>query len=120
MPISRPEKGKKRYKRTKNPTVSISASIPPDIFRNIKESNVSINKAVNDALEHYFRDHYRSKLETALFTLYEVLFDIEKLKDLGKIGSIECTPDHLLQIESYKEAIKILENSPLFFPDDLE
>jgi len=108
------EKGKKVYTKNQGAVHRIAAIIPSDLANLIFKTNSSMNKAVNDALEAYFRDHYRSKLETALFTLYEVMFDLEKLKDMGKIGSIQCSDEHLLQIESYKEAIRILENSPLY------
>ena len=79
---------------------------------------MSNNKAINEALQSYYRDYFKNRLEQALFALYEVMFDLERLKEKGQMGSVKCGPEHLLQIESYKEAIRILENSPLFLPPE--
>lgn len=116
---SKPGAKKKNYLSNKDYDISrVAAVIPTDYVNIIKASNVSINSAINSALHMYFKDHYRNKLETALFALYEVMFDLEKLQEKGQIGFTKFSEAHSLQLDSYKEAIRILENSPLFLPPD--
>lgn len=120
MQRRKPRKGVQVQRRTPENAQIVNCKVPMELYEVMKQQPTSMNNVVNLALEAYFKDYYKNRLETALFTLYEVLFDIEKLKDLGQIGSIKCTASHLLQIESYQEAIRILENSPLYHPEESE
>lgn len=114
----KPIKDQKIYAKKDENMVRLIANVPYEIFLAIKGSNMSNNKAVNEALATFFRDHYKSRLEQALFTLYEVMFDLEKLKEKGQVGFTKFSEAHALQLESYQEAIRILENSPLFLPPE--
>lgn len=119
IPKTKPEKGKKVYpKRTSESVAKIGAHVPRYLLNAIHESNTTVSKAVCDALDMYFRDHYKNKLEQAIFVLYEVMFDLEKLQEKGQIGFTKFSEAHSLQLDSYKEAIRILENSPLFLPPE--
>jgi hypothetical protein len=79
----------------------------------IKKSPYSASKLVDIALTNYFKDQFKMRLENSLNQLYEDALMLEMLKDKGKMGLTKFTDKHLLQIESYREAIRILENSPL-------
>ena len=79
----------------------------------IRESPYSASKLVDIALTNFFKDHFILRLENSLNQLYEDVLMLEKLKDVGKMGLTKFSDEHLMQIESYREAIKILENSPL-------
>ena len=117
MQRRKPRKGIQVQRRTPENSQIVQCKVPMEMYEVMKKQPTSLNNVINTALEAYFKDYYKNRLETALFTLYEVLFDIEKLADMGQIGSIKCNDDHLLQIESYREAIRILENSPLYHPE---
>ena len=97
---------------------------PPDVYRVgltirqsywelIKESPYSASKLVDIALTQYFKDQFVMRLDNVLNQMYEDVLMLEMLKDKGKMGLTKFTDKHLLQIESYREAIRILENSPL-------
>lgn len=117
MQRRKPRQGVKVQRKLPQDSQVVPCKIPLDMYKLMKQQPTSLNNVINTALEAYFKDYYKNRLETALFALYEVLFDIEKLADMGQIGSIKCSDDHLLQIESYREAIRILENSPLYHPE---
>lgn len=46
--------------------------------------------------------------------MYIDLMMLEKLQEKKKMGLVTYSAIHGLQIEAYKDAIRILENSPLF------
>lgn len=79
----------------------------------IRESPYSASKLVDMALTNYFKDHFIMRLENSLNQLYEDVLMLEKLQSQGKMGTVKFSDAHLLQLESYRDAIKILENSPL-------
>ncbi len=79
----------------------------------IKNSPYSASKLLDIALTHYFKDQFKMRLENVLNQMYEDALMLEMLKDKGKMGLTKFSDKHLLQIESYREAIRILENSPL-------
>ena len=80
----------------------------------IKDSPYSASKLLDIALTAYFRDEFKLRLNNTLNIIYEDLLMLEKLKDLGRMGMTEFSINHQLQIESYLEVVRILENSPLF------
>lgn len=85
-----------------------------EYWKLIQDSPYSASKLLDIALTAYFRDEFKLRLNNTLNMIYEDLFMLEKLKDLGKMGMTEFSINHQLQIESYIEVARILENSPLF------
>lgn len=84
-----------------------------ELWALIKNSPYSASKLLDIALNAYFKDQFKIRLENSLHALYEDVLMLEKLKDVGKMGLTKFSDEHLMQIESYRDAIKILENSPL-------
>ncbi len=85
-----------------------------EYWKLIQDSPYSASKLLDIALTAYFKDEFKLRLNNTIHMIYEDLFMLEKLKDLGKMGMTEFTIEHQLQIESYVEVARILENSPLF------
>ena len=92
---------------------STALNVREQYWELIKNSPYSASKLVDIALTQYFKDTFKMRLENSLNQMYEDALMLEMLKDKGKMGLTKFTDKHLLQIESYREAIKILENSPL-------
>ena len=93
-------------------------NIRNEYFGEINTWPQSVSKTVDDALTLLLVDRFRNRLQITIDALYDDLFGLEKLKERGKIGNTVFTEDHQFQIESYNEAIKILENSPLYWKSD--
>jgi hypothetical protein len=91
----------------------VGLTIRQSYWQLIKESPYSAAKLLDVALTHYFKDHFALRLENVLNQMYQDVLMLEMLKDKGKMGLTKFTDKHLLQIENYREAIRILENSPL-------
>ena len=90
-------------------------NIRNEYWAEINTWSQSASKTVDDALTLLLVDRFKNRLQITIDALYDDLFGLEKLKERGKIGNTVFTEDHQFQIESYNEAIKILENSPLYW-----
>jgi hypothetical protein len=89
-------------------------TIRDEYLKFIRESPYSTSKLVDIALASYFQDRFKIALSNILNQMYIDLMMLEKLQEKKKMGLVEYSAIHGLQIEAYKDAIRILENSPLF------
>ena len=105
-----PLNGKLEYKEGGHLT---KLTIRTSFWEQIKLSPFSASKLLDMALTYYFKDHFIMRLENSLNQLYEDVLMLEKLQSQGKMGTVKFSDAHLMQLESYQDAIKILENSPL-------
>ena len=93
-------------------------TIDDKYWKLIEQSPFSASLTVDKALEVYFKNAFVSRAEKIIQFIYEEIFALEMLKEKGKMGLVEWDERHQAQIEHYKEAIKILENSPLIYIPD--
>jgi len=94
--------------------------IREEYWKLIQDSPYSGSKLIDLALTSYFKNEWLCRLDNIIQSIYSELLMLEKLKDVGRMGITEFTIDHQMQIESYKEAVRILENSPLMEPENLK
>lgn len=80
----------------------------------VRNSPFSLSKFVDEALRFYLQDQFQLRLTETIDKMYLDLMMLETLQEKKVMGPVKYTDAHGLQIESYKEVIKILENSPLF------
>jgi len=91
----------------------VQINIRHEYYDVILQSEYTASKLIDIALTNYFKNGFVMRLDNIIQLLYEEILMLDKLKEVGKMGTIEFNEDYLLQIESVKEAIRILENSPL-------
>lgn len=87
--------------------------VKPEYWKRIKETNSSASLIIDQALKGYYKNQWISRIDMYIMELYREILLLEKFKEIGSFGDHQFTILHQLQIESYKEVIRILENSPL-------
>jgi len=94
--------------------------IKEEYWKLIQDSEFSASKLIDIALTNYFKNGFVLRLDNIILLLYEEILMLDKLKEVGKMGTIEFNEDYLFQLESVREVIRILENSPLMEPENLK